>query len=140
MKSDRSLEDHLFYLGSVFLGLSLVAGVLFYYILLPHISSLPPCVLYTFLGIYCPGCGGTRAFLSLLQGHILQSLWYHPLVLYAVILYGSFMLSHTVARLTRFRYFRGMRFHSWYLYGAIGIIGVNWIFKNILLLCMGIRL
>lgn len=139
MKRERSLEDNLFRLGYIFLGISLVAGVLFYYVLLPHIS-LPPCVLYTYFGLYCPGCGGTRAFISLLHGHILKSLWYHPLVVYSAVLYGGFMLSHAAARLTRFRYFSGLRFHNWYLYGALVVLGVNWILRNALLLCMGIRL
>jgi len=139
MRTKRSTEDNLFYLGCIFLGVSLVAGVLFYYVLLPHIS-LPPCVLYKYFGLYCPGCGGTRALISLLHGQFLLSLWYHPLVPYAAVLYGAFMLSHAVARLTHFRYFHGLRFHNWYLYAALGIIGVNWIFRNFLLLYMGIRL
>lgn len=139
MKKERSLEDSLFNLGGIFLGISLVAGVLFYYVLLPHIS-LPPCVLYKYFGLYCPGCGGTRACISLLHGHILQSLWYHPLVPYAAAVYGVFMLSHMAARLTRFRYFHGLRFHNWYLYVAIVIVGVNWILKNVLLLGLGIKL
>ncbi|MCI9072414.1 MAG: DUF2752 domain-containing protein [Lachnospiraceae bacterium] len=133
------MEDNLFYLGCVFLGVSPVAGVLFYYVLLPYLS-LPPCVLYQHFGLYCPGCGGTRAFVSLLQGHFLRSLWYHPLVPYAALLFGAFMLSQAAARLTHFHYFHGLRFHSWYLYGALGVLGGNWIIKNLLLLCLGIRL
>lgn len=129
----------MFRLGYIFLGTSIVAGVLFYYVLLPHIS-LPPCVAYEFFGFYCPGCGGTRAFISLLQGHVLKSLWYHPLVVYSAALYGGFMVSHAAARLTRFRYFRGLRFHNWYLYVALVILGANWILRNVLLLCMDIRL
>ena len=50
------------------------------------------------------------------------------------------MLSHGAARLTRFRYFHGLRFRSWYLYGALCLVAVNWIIKNLLLLCLGIRL
>lgn len=139
MKRERSLEDNLFYLGSIFLGISIVAGALFYYVLLPHLS-LSPCVLYTYFGLYCPGCGGTRAFISLLHGHFLQSLWYHPLVPYSALLFGAFMLTQALARLTHHRYFCGLRFHNWYLYAAIGIVAANCIIKNILLLGWGISL
>lgn len=116
-----------------------MAGALFYYVLLPQLS-LPPCVLYTYFGLYCPGCGGTRAFISLLHGHFLQSLWYHPLVPYSALLFGVFMLTQALARLTRFRYFHGLSFHNWYLYVAIGIVGANFIIKNVLLLVWGIAL
>lgn len=116
-----------------------MAGVLFYYVLLPHIS-LPPCVMYNYFGLYCPGCGGTRALISLLHGRILRSLWYHPLVPYSAVLYGTFMISHAAARITRYRYFRGLRFRNWYLYGAIVVLGANWLLRNILLLCLGISL
>ena len=116
-----------------------MAGALFYYVLLP-LLSLPPCVLYTYFGLYCPGCGGTRAFISLLHGHFLQSLWYHPLVPYSALLFGAFMFTQALARLTRFRYFHGLRFHNWYLYVALGIVGVNFILKNVLLLVWGIAL
>lgn len=139
MRKERSLEDNLFYLGCIFLGISIVAGVVYYYVLLPHIFS-SPCVIYKYFGLYCPGCGGTRALISLLHGHILRSLWYHPLVPYSAVLYGTFMLSHAAARLTHFRYFRGLRFHNWYLYAAIVVLGANWLLRNILLLCLGIRL
>lgn len=139
MKRERSLEDNLFYLGGIFLGISTVAGVLFYYVLLPHLS-LPDCVLYTYFGLYCPGCGGTRAFVSLLHGHFLLSLWYHPVVPYSALIFGAFMLTQALARLTRFRYFHGLSFHNWYLYGALVIIGANFIIKNVLLVGWGISL
>ena len=34
----------------------------------------PPCVLFSHLGIYCPGCGGTRAAYDLMHGDVLGAL------------------------------------------------------------------
>lgn len=40
-----------------------------------------PCPIRWFTGISCAGCGMTRAWLSLLQGKITESIYYHPLAL-----------------------------------------------------------
>ncbi|MDR4007522.1 MAG: DUF2752 domain-containing protein, partial [Ruminococcus sp.] len=36
--------------------------------------SLPPCYIHQFTGLYCPGCGATRAVYALVHGDILLSL------------------------------------------------------------------
>lgn len=53
-----------------------------------HILGRQPCMMQKLTGLYCPGCGGTRAVRALLAGHPLQSFLYHPFVLYAVVLMG----------------------------------------------------
>ena len=53
-------------------------GVLLYVILLRLCGST--CLIRTVLRIPCPGCGMTRALLSLLTLDISQALAYHPLV------------------------------------------------------------
>lgn len=35
---------------------------------------LPKCVFHEVTGLYCPGCGNTRALHALLHGHVVQSL------------------------------------------------------------------
>ncbi len=42
---------------------------------------LPACPSHTYLGIYCPGCGSTRATHHLLNGRPLESFRCNPLVL-----------------------------------------------------------
>ena len=132
MKQDittrHSLEDSLFQTGLVLF----VAAVMLYLI-------YEPCIFSVFLGLYCPGRGRTRAVEALLHGHPLTALWYHPLVPYSAALYGGFMLSHILQRITGDRV-KGWKFHNWYLYVALGIIAVNFLFKNILRLGFGIRM
>lgn len=48
---------------------------------------LPPCFSYTFLKIYCTGCGATRSVLALLNGDVLLSLRQNPLVVVSILLY-----------------------------------------------------
>ena len=38
-----------------------------------------PCLLKTLFRIPCPGCGMTRAYVSLLHGDILQAFQWHPM-------------------------------------------------------------
>lgn len=45
-----------------------------------------PCVFHMFTGYYCCGCGGTRSFFALLQGNILKSLRYNPIIVFGIIL------------------------------------------------------
>lgn len=133
-----SLEETLYKFGIILLPIGILAFILYDKLFLSYFDGIP-CVLYYFCGIYCPGCGGTRAIKALLDGAILQSVWYHPLVLYVIILYGGFMLTHTLERFSVKR-IRGWRFHSWYLYVALIVLIANFLIKNILLLCFHISM
>lgn len=96
---------------------------------------VPPCYFHLLTGLYCPGCGGTRAWISLLQGHFLQSLAYHPVVLYGTALYLTYVLRNLLAIFPWTRHVHsGMAFRSLYLYLAVFLILGNWILKNFLLL------
>lgn len=97
------------------------------------------CVFSAVFGMYCPGCGGTRALEALFCGRLFLATWYHPLVPYTAAVYSGFMLSWGLHRLGVKR-IRGWRFHNWYLYAGAGIVVFNFILKNILRFCFGILL
>jgi hypothetical protein len=48
-------------------------------------AILPPCLWHRATGLPCPGCGATRAILSLLQGRIAAALAFNPLAACAAI-------------------------------------------------------
>ena len=132
-------EDSLYYAGLLLLGVAVVMIPVMRHYLLPMLEKLSSgCVLYRLLGVYCPGCGGTRAVDALIHGHIITSLWYHPLVIYCVVLYLGYMISWTFARFRMFGLKRGMKFRAVYLYMMLAIIAVNFILKNILKFCFDI--
>lgn len=98
-----------------------------------------PCLFHLLTGLYCPGCGGTRAAVYLLRGQVAQSFVYHPLVPYTVLVVAVEAASALVARRTgNSKYYLGHE--SLFLYIGAGIILVNWIVKNVLLVGFGIDL
>ena len=138
MKKRKALEDSLYTAGLLFAGRGLVLMILYLKFLVPFLPE-GYCFFQRMFGIYCPGCGGTRAVVALLKGQFLRSLWYHPFVMYAVVMFGGFMLTNTLKRLSILP-FKGWKFHNWYLWVALSIIIANWLVKNILLLCFHIPL
>lgn len=143
MKSlrERSVNKTLYILGLIF------ALLLFTFLSLIHSGRLhfdltgiiPPCLFHQVSGLYCPGCGGTRAVHALLEGDLIASFLYHPFVPYAAILYALFMLSHTVEWITaqkksshETRFTKGLSLKSSYLYAGILLILFQWMVKNLL--------
>lgn len=135
MGKRKTLEDELYIMGLVALGLGMIGAFLFLKFVLPNMPERP-CIIFEYLGVYCPGCGGTRAVIHLLHGRLLKSVWYHPLVMYGVVLYVWFMLSHTLHKLHIIK--SGMKFKEGYLYGALVVLGLNFVLKNILKFGFGI--
>lgn len=133
MKKQKSLEEELYQAGLVLFAVSTVAVPFLGLVILPKLNlTQSGCIVWVLFGAYCPGCGGTRAVNALLHGHFLQSLWYHPLVLYSVVLYFVFMASWTLARFGLFGIKKGITFRAGYLYAMLVIIAVNFVAKNLL--------
>ena len=49
-------------------------GAYILYVVDPNRQALLPCLLFKFTGLYCPGCGNTRALHALLHGDILTAI------------------------------------------------------------------
>ena len=138
MHKKRSLEEELYITGLLFLIIGSIGAFLYLKVIVPYVP-LFPCVLYEFLGVYCPGCGGTRALEAFFRGEFLLSLWYHPLIVYSMVIYGGFMLTHTLEKL-HVPGIKGWKFHVGQIYGAVVVLILNFIIKNVLLLCFHITL
>lgn len=140
MKADRTMNPYFYITGCILIGIVTVYAIfesIFHFHL---IEKVPPCVFYTVTGLYCPGCGGTRASFALLRGNPLRSFYYHPFVLYVAIVGGWFMVSQTIERLSQGKVHIGMNFRSIYLWIGMIIIIVNFIVKNAILLATGTAL
>lgn len=100
---------------------------------IPLESISYPCWIHSKIGLYCPGCGGTRAFLAVLHGRFLRSLYYHPVVPYMGVIYVLFLEKGILHYLSRGK-FAFMRFRLGYVYVGIAITIVQFLIKNICLI------
>ncbi len=135
-KKELSTEEALYRTGLIMLPVGLLTA----YVAARWIVPILPhgeCMFWKFWGIYCPGCGGTRAVIALLQGHFLQSAWYHPLIMYILIMYALYMISHTLEKL-HVPLIRGMKFETWIMYGMLVVLVLNFVLKNVLKFGFGI--
>lgn len=137
MKEDKKIETGLWVTGWCLIG----AAILLYGGI--KISKFPiekymmPCMVYTFTGFYCPGCGGTRAVNALLHGQIIRSFLYHPIVLYVAVIGGWFMVSQTIERLSRQKIKIAMRYRDCYLWIALAIVVIQYLVKIVIQIVTG---
>ena len=123
-----------------------VLGVIAAYFLFCSITGfqltrhLAPCFFHAMTGLYCPGCGGTRAVLLFLHGNFLKSFLYHPIVIYTVLVGGYFMISQTIGRIAKKEFRFVLHYHDWMLWVAMILIIANFFIKNLFLLVWGIDL
>ena len=139
-KIDKRVDGQFFVFGWAAIAVLLLVGVFVKVTGFNPLRLLGPCLLHALSGYYCPGCGGTRAVKFLLRGEIVKSFCYHPIVLYAVVLGGWFMISQTIERASRGKVRIGMHFRELYMWLALSIIIVNCLVKNMALLIWNVDL
>ncbi|MBQ6893622.1 MAG: DUF2752 domain-containing protein [Clostridia bacterium] len=89
------------------------------------------CAMLDYLHLYCPACGGTRAFSALISFDILSSLKYNPIVFAGAVLFVIYeiaMIKHLVRGKDR-----GLLLKPWMVFVFIGIWFSYAIIRNVLL-------
>ena len=98
-----------------------------------------PCIFHWVTGLYCPGCGGTRAAKALLKGEIWTSIHYNPVVAYGAFVLALLAVSWIISRILHSpRLF--IRRYGIFLAGGFLLGAVNCIYKNYYLIVKGIDL
>jgi len=118
----------------------LAVGLIFYYFLGKDWISVPACIIYKETGLYCPACGGTRSVLALLHGDIREALWFHPVVPYTCVIYGSYLLTETFFRLTKSRSVIPIKFWKGCILLGLFLLVVHILLRNVLKFGFGIVL
>ena len=85
--------DNIFFIFGLIALAATMASVLLYVCTGFNVLNIKyPCFFYYITGIYCPGCGGTRAVKALLRGDIWQSFIDYPPIIYGIVVYLVFMV------------------------------------------------
>ncbi len=97
-----------------------------------YMSHAPKCLFHLVTGYYCPGCGGTRALYLFLTGHWIKSFLFHPggLCLFCLPL-SMYPQDHWIIK-----YHPSARL----LWIALGLLAVNFVIKNLALVCFHVDL
>lgn len=135
------MSDKFFYrIGLLtFFGLALALFLIsFFHIDIARFTL--PCLLNLLTGLYCPGCGGTRAFKYLITGHILKSIYYNPIVIYCYYPGLWFLFTNTLP-LTYIRIPNHLKkilapisFNPRFIYTGVILIVIQCTLKNVLYL------
>ncbi len=134
MNSGKNILEYRIWLAGVLAGALAAVGIVLVHAVPIRVSDLGmDCWIHRTGGIYCPGCGMTRALFAMARGRVLLSVWYHPAVLYGAVLYGAFMIRGLAAVCSGGR-LPFMRWRIGYVYGGIALILGQFLAKNVLLL------
>ena len=136
-----SEEKHFFCLFTLLLPFFIMICIRFYLTIPMEQMGEVTCPLRLMNGMYCPFCGGTRAFLALLHGQIFKSLYYHPLPLILILefvpWYGSNLLHYISVRHTDRPCIPGLRCRLFYVLIPILVTLIYFLVRNFFLLYMG---
>ncbi|MCG6552624.1 MAG: DUF2752 domain-containing protein [Candidatus Magnetominusculus sp. LBB02] len=104
-------------------AVALVVGTVIVYTHDPSVSRFyPKCVFHELTGLYCPGCGSTRAVYQLLHGNIAAAFRFNPFVVLTL----PFIIYCILAEFGAFAQFSSR--YGWTFPAAIAIF---WILRNI---------
>ncbi len=95
------------------------------------------CLFHRLTGLYCPGCGGKRSVYLLFHGHPLLSLWYHPLVIYGLVVMTYYIF--LMIRRKIFPVYQKKPYPTWPLWGAAILLFANCFLKNLMLVFFHIQ-
>lgn len=111
----------------------------FYIVYAKKFIKIPECIILKKLGVYCPGCGSTRAVYSLYAGKIFQSIYYNPFILYIAIVDFWYLITEGIAKLLKKENKFFIKDIRLYLYLALIVLALNWVIK-LLMLARGINI
>lgn len=131
LKFKNTSSDRLIYYIILFILILFLATVFLTLCFDIHPPKL--CTFNKYTGLYCPGCGGYRSVISMINGDFLKSLYYNIFILPSFVFSIIYAISHTISILSSNK-IRAMHFYPIYAYICIFVLLTQCLIKNILLL------
>lgn len=136
-KYNRRFKDELtltWFKFGIYLGIvGLLAVILFMLKGNVIVSGPSTCTFNMVTGLYCPGCGATRAFNHFVHFHFLKSILFNPIVPYVIAAYVVFMTNTLFVLLTKKMGFAKYPV-TMTIYIGVGILLGQWVVRNLLLI------
>lgn len=135
--NEKTLDNYI-YISLIITSIILSVLFLIYNIFFPNVP-FASCFIYETFGVYCPGCGCTRAFFALLNFDLINSLFHNSAVLYGFIILVLYLTTQTIDRVLKHSKYI-MPYSNLYLYIGIFILIINCILKNLLAFAFNISI
>lgn len=137
---NTNTDNFLYKLGAITFLVAIVIFSIIHIFQINYQFFLLPCLFYKITGLFCPGCGGTRSVHALMDGNLIASIRYNPIVLYGVFIYIWYMISNTIEYVSKHKIKIGMKYHDIYLWIGLVLLILFCLIRNFLLLVYGMDL
>jgi hypothetical protein len=90
----------------------------------------PPCPFHKLTGLYCPGCGSTRAMHQLLHGHVAAAFDFNPLVV-VMLPFVAFAVARQAWQFSRRQRAPSWHMPAWSLWALVAVVLVFGVARNL---------
>lgn len=111
--------------------LFLAGGLILFWVNPETIRIYIPCLINKYTGLYCPGCGATRALHHLLHGRFLWAFRYNPLFVIGLVGIAVLSLNRVLFRVTGIAIFPKVNMNARWLWIITVIAIIFGILRNI---------
>ncbi len=118
MEKRLNQDDYIYYSLIITILILFVLGII-----INENINIPECLIYKTTHIYCPGCGCTRAFIAMINGNFIESIYYNSTVLYTTIITICYLISQTISRITKNKKI-AITYSPFFLYSGIRNVNI----------------
>jgi hypothetical protein len=106
------------------INLVFIAGGIWLWLGKQNLIPKPFCPFHQLTGIPCPGCGGTRAALEIIDGHFENAFHINPLAPFVILFFLILIISAWIDLLFKTNIVRVVMFKRWPRYIIIPVVGL----------------